>query len=208
MSRFDGEFLERAIRLVSLYPERRSALIPLCHLAQEQDGYLTREAISHIAELIGTTPAEVYGTASFYEMIKLEPCGKYLIGVCTNIACMLNGAYELLEKAEESLGISVGETTEDRTFTLEEVECVAHCDKAPALQVNYRFFGPMTEGSLLDLISELRSGAREAEIPPHGTLSRVQRKAPSPIPMAEIDEERMAQDRSKEARLANKEGAE
>jgi NADH-quinone oxidoreductase subunit E len=132
MARLEGEFLARAEELVGLYPDPRSATIPLCHLAQEQDGYLTTEAMAHISELVGTTAAEVQGTASFYDMLKLEPVGRYVLGVCTNIACMLRGAYEVLEDAEELLGVPVGGTTPDGLFTLEEVECIAHCDKAPA----------------------------------------------------------------------------
>jgi NADH-quinone oxidoreductase subunit E len=190
MARLQGEFLARAEELVGLYPDPRSATIPLCHLAQEQDGYLTNEAMAHIAELVGTTAAEVQGTASFYDMLKLEPVGRYVLGVCTNIACMLRGAYEVLEDAEELLGIPVGGTTADGLLTLEEVECIAHCDKAPAGQVNYRYVGPLDHEQLVELVQALREGSLAEEIPPHGTLVRVRRAAPPPIPMAEIDEER------------------
>ena len=95
---------ERAQALVALYPEPRSALIPLCHLAQEQDGWLRPEAMEEIADLCGVTPAEVRGTATFYDMLFIEPVGTYVVSVCTNIACMLGGALELLEHAESSLG--------------------------------------------------------------------------------------------------------
>src|ERR1700742_216625 len=107
MAHLSTENVERAERLIALYPEVRSALIPLCHLAQGQDGYLTEEAMEDIAELCGVSAAEVYGTASFYDMLHTEPVGKYVVAVCTNIACMLNGAYEVLEHAESSLGIGV-----------------------------------------------------------------------------------------------------
>ena len=95
--------------------------------------------MAHIAELIGITPAEVYGTASFYEMFKFEPVGRYCVNICTNISCQLLGGWELLEHAEERLGIKAGGTTADGLFTLEDVECIAACTEAPALQVNYRF---------------------------------------------------------------------
>jgi NADH-quinone oxidoreductase subunit E len=196
MARLEGEFLARAEELVGLYPDPRSATIPLCHLAQEQDGYLTTEAMAHIAELVGTTAAEVQGTASFYDMLKLEPVGRYVLGVCTNIACMLRGAYEVLEDAEELLGVPVGGTTPDGLFTLEEVECIAHCDKAPAGQVNYRYVGPLDRKELATLLEALRDGRLAEEIPPHGTLVRVRRAAPPPIPMAEIDEERARREAS------------
>ncbi|MGC9154022.1 MAG: NAD(P)H-dependent oxidoreductase subunit E [Ferrimicrobium sp.] len=187
MSRFSGEMLSRAEELVSLYPDPRSATIPLCHLAQEQDGYVTNEAMAHIAELVGSSAAEVQGTASFYDMLKLEPVGQYVIGVCTNIACMLRGAYELLEDAEAVLDTPVGATTPDGLFTLEEVECIAHCDRAPAAQVNYRYFGPLDRQSFAALIAKLRNGELDDEVPPHGTLLRIRREAPGVIPMEEID---------------------
>src|ERR1700678_4205073 len=100
---------ERARELVALYPKPRSALIPLCHLAQEQDGWLMPEAMEEIAALVGVTAAEVRGTASFYDMLHTEPVGRYVVAGCTNIACMLAGAYEVLSHAERRLGIRVGQ---------------------------------------------------------------------------------------------------
>jgi NADH-quinone oxidoreductase subunit E len=190
VARFSDEMLSRAQELVSLYPDPRSATIPLCHLAQEQDGYVTNEAMEHIGELVGSSAAEVQGTASFYDMLKLEPVGRYVVGVCTNIACMLRGAYEVLDDVEEVLGVPVGGTTEDGLFTLEEVECIAHCDRAPAAQVNYRYFGPLDRESFQDLVATLRNGDLDHEVPPHGTLIRVRREAPPVVPMEEIDRER------------------
>ena len=131
----------------ALYPHPRSALIPICHLAQEQDGWLRPEAIDEIAELVGLTPAEVLGTASFYEMLHTEPVGTYVVSVCTNIACMLRGAYELLDHIEGTLGIRSGATTADGMFTLEETECIADCGRAPCLAVNHRFVGDVTPES-------------------------------------------------------------
>ena len=97
MARFTSVNFERARELMGHYPRARSAMIPMCHLAQEQDGYLTQDAMEQIAEMIGGTPAEVYGTASFYEMFKFHPVGKYLVGVCTNISCLILGGEELLD---------------------------------------------------------------------------------------------------------------
>src|SRR5438309_4025622 len=136
VARLSSDNVQRARDVIGLYPQPRSALIPLLHLAQEQDGYLTAEAMEHVAELLDLTPAEVRGTASFYDMLFTEPVGRHLISMCTNIACMLNGAYELLEHAEGSLGVKAGGTTDDGEFTLEEVECIALCDQAPCLTVN------------------------------------------------------------------------
>jgi NADH-quinone oxidoreductase subunit E len=167
--------LDQARQVISLYPEPRSALIPLCHLAQEQDGWLTPEAMTDIAGLVGVTPAEVLGTASFYDMLHTEPVGRHVVAVCTNIACLLNGAAELLDHAEASLGVNAGGTTVDGSVTLEEAECLADCDRAPCVQVNHRFVGAQSPASFDELIAELRTGARSEDIPDHGTLVRVRR---------------------------------
>ena len=167
----DNEALARAI--IARYPRPKSALIPLCHLAQEQDGWLTDEAMVHIGELIGCTSAEVLGTASFYEMFKLHPVGRYCVNVCTNISCQLLGAEELLEHAEETLGIRAGGTTEDGAITLEDVECIAACTEAPAIQVNYRYFHHVTADDLDQIIAEARAGTLSDRVPDHGTLGKV-----------------------------------
>jgi NADH-quinone oxidoreductase E subunit len=175
MARLSQPMVERARDTIALYPHPRSALIPLLHLAQEQDGWVTAEAMEHIGELLDITPAEVLGTASFYDMLFLEPAGKYLVAVCTNIACLLNGGYELLEHAEEKLGIKAGATTPDGNFTIEEVECIALCGQAPCLAVNWRFFGQVSNEGFDQLVDELAAGRLDGEIPPHGTLCRTRR---------------------------------
>jgi len=175
MAHLNEENLARARRLLEVYPQPRSALIPICHVAQGQDGYLTGEAMEDIAVLCGVSPAEVQGTASFYDMLHTEPVGKYVVAICTNIACMLNGAYDVLEYAEASLGIGVGQTSADGLFTIEDAECLAGCDKAPCVQVNHRFFGPLDASGFDRLISDLKSGALSADVPSHGVLSRVDR---------------------------------
>ena len=174
MSAFSPEMRTRAEQLVAVYPQRRSALIPLCHLAQEQEGYLTEALMIEIAELTGVTPAEVRGTVTFYDMLHTEPVGRYVVSVCTNIACLLAGGQEMLEHAEGKLGIRAGGTTHDGRFTIEEAECLADCDIAPCVQVNSRFVRTTTTQALDSLIDELSSGDR-SDIPPHGTLNRVQR---------------------------------
>ncbi|HEY5023512.1 MAG TPA: NAD(P)H-dependent oxidoreductase subunit E [Acidimicrobiales bacterium] len=171
-----SDIVTRARELVALYPHPRSALIPICHLAQEQDGWLRPEAIDEIAALVGLTPAEVLGTASFYEMLRTEPVGNYVVSVCTNIACMLRGAYELLHHVEDSLGVRSGATTADGMFTLEETECIADCGRAPCLAVNHRFVGDVTPESFDHLVEGLRAGTLADDIPRHGTLVRVRRQ--------------------------------
>ena len=178
MSRLSDHHVIVANDIIARCPRPKSALIPVLHLAQEQDGYVATDAMEHIAELIGITPAEVYGTASFYEMFKFEPVGKYCINVCTNISCQLLGAWELLEHAEERLGIKSGSTTTDGMFTIEDVECIAACTEAPALQVNYRYRYRVTNEDFDALVDDLRNGALDDEIPPHGTLARVRQTTP------------------------------
>jgi NADH-quinone oxidoreductase subunit E len=175
VSHLNAEIRQQAEQLVALYPEKRSALIPLCHLAQEQDGWLVPEAVSEIAELCGVTAAEVQGTASFYDMLHTEPVGTYAVAVCTNIACLLGGALELLEHAEATLGVRAGGTTPDGVFTLHEAECLADCDKTPCVQVNHRYVGAQTPASFDALVDDLRAGRLSDTIPNHGTLVRVRR---------------------------------
>ena len=178
MARFTDENVAVAEEIIARYPRKRSALIPLLHLAQEQDGYVTEEAMVHIAELVGITPAEVLGTASFYEMFKREPVGEYVINVCTNISCMLLGGEELLHHLEGRLGIKAGETTPDGKFTLEDVECIAACTEAPCLQVNYRYFNRVTHEQADQLLDDLRAGRLSQEVPRNGGLSRVRQVLP------------------------------
>jgi NADH-quinone oxidoreductase E subunit len=175
MSHLSADMLARSKALVALYPDPRSALIPLCHLAQEQDGWLRPEAMVEIAQLTGVTPAEVQGTATFYDMLHTEPVGTYVVAVCTNIACLLGGATELLEHAESALGTRAGGTSPDGVFTLEESECLADCDRTPCVQVNHRYVGAQTPESFDALLADLRSGALSETVPPHGTLVRVRR---------------------------------
>jgi NADH-quinone oxidoreductase E subunit len=180
MAGLTPENTQRALELIALYPEARSALIPILHIAQEQDGYLTADAMAHVGELIGLTAAEVRGTATFYDMFFTEPVGKYLVSVCTNIACLLNGGYELLEHAEQHLGVRAGGRTGDGQFTLEEVECIALCGNAPCLTVNWRFFGDVTNERFDRLIKDLQAGRLDETVPPHGTLCRVRRRVGLP----------------------------
>jgi NADH-quinone oxidoreductase subunit E len=178
MPRFTSENTAVADDIIARYPRPRSALILLLHLAQEQDGYLTDEAMEHIAELVDVTPAEVLGTASFYEMFKREPVGDYVVTVCTNISCLLMGGEELLHHLEHRLGVKAGSTTPDHKFTLEDVECLAACTEAPCMQVNYRYFHRVELDEVDELLDDLRAGKLAHEVPRHGTLSRVRQRLP------------------------------
>ncbi len=180
MARLDEDNVVRARELIALYPHKRSATIPVLHVLQEQDGYLSPDGIEHVAELLDLTPAEVRGTASFYEMFHLQPVGRYLVAVCTNIACMLAGAYELLEHMEQRLGVTLGGTTADGMFTLEDTECLALCGNAPCLVVNWRYFGDMAPERWDTLSNDLADGRLDDEVPHHGTLCRVMRSVGLP----------------------------
>jgi NADH-quinone oxidoreductase subunit E len=200
VSHLTPELLERARELVELYPEPRSALIPMCHLAQEQDGWLRPEAMSEIADLCGVTAAEVRGTATFYDMLHTEPVGTYVVSVCTNIACLLGGAAEFLDHAESALGVRAGGTTPDGVFTLEEAECLADCDRTPCVQVNHRYVGGQTAESFDQLVVDLRRGALADTIPPHGTLVRVRRSVGLVVEPKAVATERAAMDEAQKRR--------
>jgi NADH-quinone oxidoreductase E subunit len=200
MSHFRSDIRQRAEELVALYPRPRSAMLPMLHLAQEQDGYLSDEGIAEVAELTGTTPAEVRGTASFYDMFHLEPVGKYVVGVCTNIACLLAGGEEFLEHASTKLGCPVGSTSEDGLFTLEETECLADCDRAPVVQVNHRYMRTTTPEAFDAMVDDLRAGKLDHDVPPHGTLIRVRRSAGLRAPRQEVADQRVAAKAAREAR--------
>jgi NADH-quinone oxidoreductase subunit E len=200
MSHFRVDIRQRAEEVLGLYPRARSAMLPLLHLAQEQDGYLSDEGIAEVAELTGTTPADVRGTASFYEMFHLEPVGKYVVGVCTNIACLLAGGEEMLEHASAFLGCAVGGTSDDGMFTLEESECLADCDVAPCVQVNHRYVRTTTPDAFDALVGELRAGRLDHDVPAHGTLIRVHRSGGLQAPRAEVASQRAEAQSAREAR--------
>lgn len=136
---FSPELEQRFQKLVSQYPWKRSALIPLLLYAQDEVGYLTDDAISEIAKRVELTELEVRNVISYYSLLRTKPAGKYVVQVCTNISCMLRGAEEVFDHCREKLGVDHKEVTRDGTFSLEEVECIGACSWAPAVQVNYDF---------------------------------------------------------------------
>ncbi|MFZ9483586.1 MAG: NADH-quinone oxidoreductase subunit NuoE [Ilumatobacteraceae bacterium] len=179
MSRLNEANVLLAKEIIGRYPRARSATIPLLHLSQQQNGYVTHEAIAHIAELVGASSAEVLGTCTFYEMFKMEPVGKYVVNICGTMSCQLMGADELMHHAEHVLGVKAGGTTADGLITLEHAECQAACTEAPNVQVNYRHCHRMTTESFDRLVDDLRNGRLDGEIPPHGTLARNRQHIPA-----------------------------
>ena len=147
--------LDLAREIIAKYPQKKSATLPLLHLAQDQDGHVTPAAIEEIAELLDLTPALVLGTCSFYTMFKREPVGDLLVSVCTNVSCLVNGGPDLLDHLQRRYA-------SDSDVTVEEVECIAACDLAPVLQVNYEFHGPIQGPAAEDLVDEYKSGRRVA----------------------------------------------
>ena len=155
MTFFTEANLALAKEIVARYPRPKSAILPLAHLAQDQHGWLSADAMDEIAELTGVTAAEVQGTCSFYTMFKRRPCGRLVVSVCTNVTCLVTGGPEILEHLESRYAT-------DADVTVEEVECLAACGGAPSLQVNYEFHERMTPESAQTLVDEYKSGARPA----------------------------------------------
>jgi len=146
---------EKALSIIAKYPYTKSAILPLAHLAQDQDGYLSEDAMREISELVGVTPAEVNGTCSFYTMFKREPVGKILVSVCTNVTCLVLGGPEIHEELEKKYAL-------DEEVTIEEVECLAKCDGAPCFQVNYEFIEKVTPEESIAIVEDFKSGKRIA----------------------------------------------
>jgi NADH-quinone oxidoreductase subunit E len=155
-SRLDGE----AGQIIARYPRPRSALLPLLHLVQAEQGYVTEDGIAYCAEQLSLTEAEVAAVASFYTMFKRQPVGDYHVGVCTNALCAVMGGDAIFADLQDHLGVGNDETTSDGKVSLEHLECNAACDYAPVVMVNWEFFDNMTPESARDLVDGLRSGGR------------------------------------------------
>jgi NADH-quinone oxidoreductase subunit E len=154
----DGELRATADRIVAKYPNKRSAALPLLFLVQSVEGFVTEAGMREVADILDLTPAEVLATGSFYTMLKKRPQGDYLISVCRNITCTHVGARKIFAVLEDHLGIKTGETTADGRFSLESAECLATCDGAPALQINYEDFLKVTEDDAVELVKTLARG--------------------------------------------------
>ncbi|OMC38651.1 NADH-quinone oxidoreductase subunit E [Mycolicibacterium fortuitum] len=151
-----------AEQIIARYPDARSALLPLLHLVQAEDGCLTPAGIAFCAGLLDLTDAEVTAVATFYSMYRRTPTGEYLVGVCTNTLCAIMGGDAILDALQEHLDIHAGETTADGRVTLEHIECNAACDYAPVVMVNWEFYDNQTPSSARDLVNGLREGTPPA----------------------------------------------
>jgi NADH-quinone oxidoreductase subunit E len=159
---FGEQTRAEAAELIARYPDgqSRSALLPMLHLVQSEQGYVTADGIAFCAEQLELSKAQVAAVVTFYTMYKRKPTGEYLISVCTNTLCGLLGGDEILAVLSEDLGIGENQTTADGRITLEHAECLAACDYAPVLTVNYEFFDNQTVGSARNIVTRLRSGER------------------------------------------------
>ena len=159
MSVFSPQLSERFDALVKKYPVKRSALVPMLLYAQDEVGYLSDAVIAEVAERICVTELDVRNVATYYSMLRFKPVGKYHVQVCTNISCMLRGAYDLFEKFQDELGVGHKGITKDGLFSLEEVECIGACCWAPAIQVNYAFHDDLSPDQVPGILDQYRSKA-------------------------------------------------
>jgi len=151
--------IEEIREIAGQYPDARSAILPALHLAQNRnDGWLPPQALEQVGTALGVTPAYVQSVASFYDMLHLEPVGRHLVEVCTNVSCALVGAQQVVEAFQRELGVRPGETTEDGTVTLKTMECAGGCGWAPVVVVDHRYREPVRAGDVPGLVEELRGG--------------------------------------------------
>lgn len=154
---FSEENLAKIDTILSRYPNKMAACLPVLYVAQDQFGYLPREVMDLVAERLELPQSHVYGVATFYTMYNKREVGKYHVQACTNVSCMLCGAYDVMDALERKLGIKRGETTADGMFTLQEVECLAHCGTAPAVQVNEEIHELVSPDKVDELIDNLKA---------------------------------------------------
>ena len=154
---FSPELAARFDKLVTLYPVKRSALIPMLLYAQDEIGYISEPVIQEIAKRLDLFDLDVRSVLSYYSMLRTKPAGKFNVQVCTNISCMLRGGYEILDHCKAKLGIGHKQVTPDGHFSLEEVECIGACCWAPAMQVNYDFHEELTPAKVDEVLADYAS---------------------------------------------------
>lgn len=155
--------LEKIDALIPRYPDKRSATLPLLHLVQEDQGWISKEAMEWIAARLDLTPMNVYEVVSFYPMYKTAPIGRKHVKVCRTLPCALRGSYRTCDELAELLQCPVGGTSEDGEFTLDFVECIACCGGAPVVQVNDKMYENITPESVAEFVEQLREGKDPAE---------------------------------------------
>jgi len=152
--------------LLARYPQKKSAILALMHLAQDEYGYMSDEAMRDVAQIVEEDPTHVLSLAGYYSLYYEQPVGQFVLEICTDLACALRGADEFAEMACRKLGIEMGGTTEDGLFTVKHVMCLAACDRAPMLQCNLKYVEDLDEGKFDALIAQLRQQAQAGEEEP------------------------------------------
>ena len=160
---FSPELAARFDKLVTIYPLKRSALVPMLLYAQDEVGYVSDAVVAEIAQRLDLLDLDVRNVLSYYSMLRTKPAGKYNVQVCTNISCMLRGGYEILNHCKHKLGIGHKEATRDGVFSLEEVECIGACCWAPAIQINYDFHENLTPAKCDAIFQMYRDGKGKDE---------------------------------------------
>lgn len=161
--KFSKENLAKTKEVIGKYPAGRqaSAVLPLLDLAQRQNGgWLSKEAMDYVADILAMAPIRVYEVASFYTMFNLKPIGKYLVQVCGTTPCWLRGAEEIMSACQRELGIKCGETTEDGKFTLKEIECLCACANAPVVMINDDYYEDLDVQSMTKVLAALKIGRK------------------------------------------------
>jgi NADH-quinone oxidoreductase subunit E len=184
----DGD-RRRAKAIIGRYPHAKSALLPLLHIAQDRNGWVTPAALEEIAEMLDLTPALVLGTCSFYTMFKREPAGALVVSVCTNVSCLVNGGPELLEALRYRFA-------DDDDVLVEEVECLAACDVAPVLQVNYEYHNGLTAAVAIDLVEQYRRGELHARTISGTSTNGARRDTPGASPKSSANPKSSASPKS------------
>ncbi len=156
---FPPEAMARIEKILTRYPTKQAALLPVLWVAQETWGWISKESAEEVARILGLPVSHVDGVLTFYTMFNLRPMGRNLLQICTSISCHLRGAGRLLDHCKRRLGVEMEGTTPDGKFTLVEVECIAGCDRAPSMMVNDKYYEPMDEAKLDALLDRL---ARES----------------------------------------------
>ena len=156
---FSSESRQQIEKILGRYPNKMAACLPALYVAQKEFGHVSREAMDLVAAELELPPSHVYGVATFYTMYNKKPVGRYHVQACTNVSCMLCGAYDVLGRLERKLGIKAGETTKDGLFTLTEVECLAYCGTAPAVQINDDIHELISPDKVDALIDQLKAKA-------------------------------------------------
>jgi len=157
--RYSDEIQKEVQGIIEQFPIKRSALLPILHLVQREEGYIGEDAMRWVAKVLNLTPIQVYEVVTFYTLYNQKPVGKYLLQVCKTLSCALVGAGNLISHLEKKLGIKVGETTKDGLFTLKTVECLASCGTAPMMQVNDSYYENLDGEKVDTLLEEFRAKA-------------------------------------------------